>query len=136
MKINDCRHIPAPTPIARSVPSLEVDSLRPYEPQDTFESTQGWVSAGFSCAGGLVSMAGALSNQPMLKAAGILTTAVATGFTAWRVQANGAMDSAALVSMAGGGALCAAGLLMGASTANPNQGPASLLIKQLGLRGL
>ncbi len=135
MKINDCRNLTTPTTLAQRAPALEVNTPSAYEPLDSFESSEGWLSAGFSCAGGLVAIAGAISNQPMLKAAGILTTAVATGFTSWRVQAYGAMDSAAAVSIVGGSALCTAGLLLGASV-SPNQGAASLLIQRLGLRGL
>ncbi len=103
-------------------------------PEDRFEP--GWVSAGLSVAGGLISVAGGMTNKPLMVAGGMFLTAASTGATALRVQRNGAMDKAALVSMAGGGGLLAASALLLAlpqPTAAP-QGPLPELLQKVGVQ--
>ena len=102
------------------------------------EPKDGWISTGVSLAGGMVALGGAFSNQPLIAAGGALMTAAATALTAQRVQAQGAMDSAAWLSFAGGGALTVASALCLAQ-ASPSVGPTGplpTLLRQLGIQTL
>jgi hypothetical protein len=120
----------------QSLPAKPVEhNESPQEafPQDTFEP--GWVSAGLSVAGGAVALAGAFADKPLMAAGGILVTAAATALTAKRVQTAGGLDSAAWVSMAGGGALTIASALVLAQPQPPAapHGPLPVLLDRLGL---
>lgn len=114
---------------AAQPPSPQVSSS---EPQD------GWVGATLSVVGGMATLAGAVTNQPLLTAGGALTTAVGTGLTAQRVQKSG-MDSAAWVSFGVGGGLTALGALTmmqpQAQSAGPT-GPLPTFLRQIGVQTL
>lgn len=102
------------------------------EPQD------GWVGTTLSVAGGVATLAGALTGQPLLTAGGAFATAVGTAMTASRVQDSG-MDTAAWVSFGVGGGLTALGALSAMSPAPQAvgpQGPLPTFLRQIGVQAL
>ena len=104
----------------------------PSDPQD------GWVGTTLSVAGGVATLAGALTGQPLLTAGGAFTTAVGTAMTASRVQDSG-MDTAAWVSFGVGGGLMALGGLTAMSPAPQStgpQGPLPTFLREIGVQAL
>ena len=97
----------------------------------------GWVGASVSVAGGMVTLAGAFTQQPILAAGGTLVTAVGMGLTAHRTSKQG-MDTAALVSLGAGSALTLLGAAVLASPAQPTgpNGPLPTFLKQIGVKAL
>ena len=89
MQISSTRKTYSPTTSTKAVEAPKPDVSSSGDPQD------GWVGTALSVAGGVATLAGALTYQPVLTAGGALATAVGTGLTAHRVQKQGGMDTAA-----------------------------------------
>lgn len=132
MVIRSTRLAPLTRPSEPASPPV-AQAIFPSDPQD------GWVSAGCSILGGAIALGGALANQPLVAAGGMLTTAAATAFSARRAQLEGAMDRAAWISLAGGGALTlvgAATLLNSPISPAGSEGPLPTLLRQIGIQAL
>lgn len=96
------------------------------------------MDAGISLAGGATALVGGIAGEPLVVAGGALMTAVGTGMTSYRVMTEGQMDTAAWVSMVGGGTMVAigAGALNLPTTPSAPNGPLPQLIEKYGFHGL
>lgn len=133
MQISSTRKTYSPQTSPKTTEAPKAPSEGPQDPQD------GWVGTALSVAGGVATVAGALTSQPLLTAGGALATAVGTGLTAHRIQKEGAMDTAAWVSFGVGGGLTALGALTAMQTPAPSAGPTGPLptfLRQLGVQAL
>lgn len=132
MQISSTRKTYSPTTSTKAVELPKPDVSSSGDPQD------GWVGTALSVAGGVATLAGALTYQPVLTAGGALATAVGTGLTAHRVQKQGGMDTAAWVSFGVGGGLTALGALTAVqppAQSVPN-GPLPTFLRQIGVQAL
>ena len=105
---------------------------------DSYEP--GTIEAGISVAGGLISLAGAVTNQPIVAGAGAAVSLVGVGLSAKQVyDAGGEMNKAAYVSIAAATALPLASALIltapSAAAAGP-QGPLPQFLREIGVKAL
>lgn len=102
---------------------------------DNTEPKEDWLGTSLSLVGGAAAVVGSLTNQPLVTAGGSLVSSLGMGITASKAQARGSMDTAAWVSLVGGGTLVAAAALttMAPQPAPVQQGPLPTLMRRLNI---
>ena len=132
-----------PHPAAVAVVSSVDEGLDVTRAGDHFQSSGfdvGTIGAGLSVSGGLVLVAGALVDSPLVTMAGGVASLAGVGLSYQSVRNNhGRMDLPAWVSVAAATALPLAGAAILASPGAPPvgpQGPLPQLLRQLGVKAL